>query len=412
MKKTTVLILYSLFIFTGITPIPMGYMAPSGPAPLEQMPLLQTIMAESADQPTVYGEGIDISPDGSGMILGHTYGTTPGVVWSYRKIGGVWSYRSNFKWSSAGAGTGDNGKWLSLSEDGSQAVVGYPDYYGGGGGSERGAITFWTRSGDSWSLTTALWSLANAQNYAQTGSFATLSADGEVAVHMSPREGKVIIHRKSGGVWETYPCYLCYHQLIYSSGYYFSLSKNGKYLAVSMEQDSSQRGKVDIYNGTSGTFVLESSILNPNQTVNDFNFGNYLALNEDGTVLLMASKNQNNGTFNCGGGYVFFRSGATWTASPSNPLLRPPPAASACNYAKDRVQISLDGNYLYIPDSPDNHIWKRSGNTYTLKYQPTPLSRQPWGKNFSGPRNNSEFAIGDSFPEPSPYNGKVYIYRP
>ncbi|HLF14804.1 MAG TPA: T9SS type A sorting domain-containing protein [Bacteroidota bacterium] len=148
------------------------------------------------------GLRVSISADGNTAILGGVGDNSfTGAAWVFTRSGGVWTQQGNKLVGTGGSGVSGQGMSVSLSADGSTAIVGgYADNQG------TGAAWVYTRSGGVWTqqgsklVGTGTFIAGSQQGYS-----VSLSADGNMAIvggfFYNSGEGAVWVYTRSGGVW-------------------------------------------------------------------------------------------------------------------------------------------------------------------------------------------------------------------
>ena len=149
------------------------------------------------------GSSVSISADGNTAIVGAIYDNIDtGAVWIYTHSGGIWTQQGLKLVGTGVVNFAYQGSSVSLSADGSTAIVGgYED------DSARGAIWVYTRSGTTWSQRSRKLVGTGAINTpygAGQGISVALSADGNTAI-----EGGFADNNDTGAAWVFIPapCY-------------------------------------------------------------------------------------------------------------------------------------------------------------------------------------------------------------
>ena len=149
------------------------------------------------------GSSVSISADGNTAIVGAIYDNIDtGAVWIYTRSGGIWTQQGLKLVGTGVVNFAYQGSSVSLSADGSTAIVGgYED------DSARGAIWVYTRSGTTWSQRSRKLVGTGAINTpygAGQGISVALSADGNTAI-----EGGFADNNDTGAAWVFIPapCY-------------------------------------------------------------------------------------------------------------------------------------------------------------------------------------------------------------
>jgi hypothetical protein len=104
-----------------------------------------------------------------------------GAVWGWTRSGGVWTQQGAKLVGSGAVGNAQQGYSISLSNDGNMALVG-----GNLDNSSAGAVWVWTRSGGVWTQQGTKLAGSGAVGNAQQGSALSLSGDGTTAIVGGP----------------------------------------------------------------------------------------------------------------------------------------------------------------------------------------------------------------------------------
>lgn len=124
------------------------------------------------------GESVALSADGNTAIVGgQADSANAGAVWIWTRSGGVWTQQGAKLVGSGAAGTAQQGFSVSLSADGNTAIVGGNTDNGG-----AGASWIWTRSGGVWTQQGSKLVGTGAVGAATQGSAVSLSSDGSTAI--------------------------------------------------------------------------------------------------------------------------------------------------------------------------------------------------------------------------------------
>jgi hypothetical protein len=141
------------------------------------------------------------------LIGGPADNSNAGAVWVWTRSGGVWSQQGSKLVGTGAVGGAYQGSSVTLSADGSTALVG-----GWGDNSDAGAVWVWTRSGGFWSQQGSKLVGTGAVGGAYQGSSVALSGNGNTAFVGGPFDngiyalrdtsiGAVWVFTRSGGVW-------------------------------------------------------------------------------------------------------------------------------------------------------------------------------------------------------------------
>jgi hypothetical protein len=273
----------------------------------------------------VAGDGfagvVAISANGTTAALGQ-FGGTMGAVWVFTLAGTSWVQQA--KLTPAGAVANDGfGEWVSISADGNTIVTG-ANRQSVGGRTQQGAGYVFTRIGTTWTQEPVV-TATDGQAGDYFGWWGGISPDGQTVVFGAPqsrgdvdltaRPGAAYVFARSGGSWSQ-QARLAGSGV--SNGEQFgSAVVVGTDLAVITANfdDGVQPDSGAAYVFTrDGSLWTEQTRLAANDGATGDKFGWRLRLSEDQQTLLATAV----GTVDAqlvprGAGYVFTRSGTTWS---------------------------------------------------------------------------------------------------
>jgi len=167
---------------------------------------------------------------------------------------------------------------------------------------------------------------------------------------------------------------------------------------------------------------IQQAILQSNDITDGDQFGSSVAMNSDGTYLVIGADNESTSpNTQQGAVYVFTRSGSTWTQQAK--ILANDPAngdlfgrAVAINNAGDTIAVGVN-----VEDTPPTtnqgavYIFTRSGSTWTQQdklLSSDRLTGDGFGRSVSLDGSGNYIIIGASTDDTSPYtnSGSVYIF--
>jgi hypothetical protein len=125
------------------------------------------------------GVSVSLSSDGNTAIVGG-FGDFPvdaGAAWIFTRTGGAWSQQGNKLVGTGAVGIARQGSSVSLSSDGNTAIVGGP-----GDNSLAGAAWIFTQTGGVWSQQGTKLVGTGAAGKANQGECVSLSSDGSTAI--------------------------------------------------------------------------------------------------------------------------------------------------------------------------------------------------------------------------------------
>lgn len=286
--------------------------------------VLQSSDLEAADN---YGAAVAISADGTHAIgaapYEHATGTNRGAVYSFTKSGSTWSQQA--KIIASDAGDNDNfGEDVDISDDGTYLVVGAT--HDDDTANNSGAAYVFIRDGASWSQQAKIKATSPILND-NFGFSVSISGDGNyVAVSHknegsgTSQDGAVEIFVRSGTSWS-------FQQKIQPSDIAASdffgsaqgqqhggvkLNEDGTYLiAGSSGDDTTQSGAgaAYIFTRSDTTWSQQAKIVASDPTENK-NFGRVVSISNDGVYAICGAYRD---TTDAGAAYVFVRSGSSWS---------------------------------------------------------------------------------------------------
>lgn len=289
------------------------------------------------------GCSVSLSADGSIALVG-AYGDDSYTGAAYIFSGTDWSDEKKLT-ASDGAASDHFGRIVSLSADGSTALIGAQ-----GNDSNKGAVYFY--NGTDWGTETKV-TASNASMNHYFGIGLSINSDGTTAV--VGRNSGDDIYILSGSDWGT-------ETIISSSnsayqddfGHSISISSDGKIILVGASEDDdngSESGSAFIYSGTN--WSTETQIKPSDGTANQY-FGYRVSLSGDGTRAVIGNHEDD------GPGAAYFYSGIDW----STETKITPSDGSEDDRFSYGLAISSDGSTLLIGSYLDDDQGTDSGSAY------------------------------------------------
>lgn len=250
----------------------------------------------------------------------------------------------------AGLAASDNlGVSVSISDDGTRAIVGAPET-ALGTDVNVGTAFILVRVGINWTLETTL-RRAYGGGYDVFGSAVAISGDGTVAIVSGPGVGEVSCDCNPGGVWaytRSGTTWSAGVRLVPSGGVAstfglgtsLALTRDGSRAVVGASQVSLSRGEVYVFR-RGPTWTQEVRIAG--MTNGDL-LGAGVAISADGTRALAGMPGWDTPVSNGGGARVLVRSGTTWSVE--NTIV--PSIASSGSSAGAAVALSEDGSRALV----------------------------------------------------------------
>ena len=257
-----------------------------------------------------------------------------------------------------------------------------------------GTTTFSLTFAPDWSTKTEYQITGSASTtQSRFGQVVDISSDGNYiivgsAIH-NGGTGIAYIFTKSGSSYIE-------QSVIYSSdlaasdyyGYKVAINSDGTYAAVSAlyeDQGGADAGAVYVFTRSGSTWSQQAKLLSTDLAADD-GFGYGLAINSDGTYILVGAPNEDPSSVISGGSaYVFTRSGTSWSQQAK--LVRSPNTTTSSQFGTS-CALSDDGSYAIV-GAPNNNsgdgnsfIYTRSGSSWSQ--QQMIVHSDPTGLNYIG----------------------------
>lgn len=333
--------------------------------------LQQTIPPPSGIAYDNWGTASSIVNDGTRVIItGFAKdggATDAGAAGVYTRSGSTWTLEQYIN-NPEPTGTDYMGHYVSMSDDGFYFIISAVN--DDSGASNAGSAYIFFRTGATWALQQALRNPTPATGDSFSAGGVSISNDGTYAVVATPADdtgatnaGSVYIYVRSGTTWSL-------QQTINNPnpaaddtfGQGTAMSGNGLYIVVGAYQDdasASNAGTVYIYSRTDTTWSLQQTINNPQPIVGG-GFGIRNSISDNGDYLLTATYIDDTIATDAGVAFTYTRSGTTWTKQQT---ITKPSAAAGDQFG---VGISLSGDGLYsiigawdLSDAGSAYIYKR-----------------------------------------------------
>jgi len=340
----------------------------------------QKLTASDADTIDYFGKRVSISSDGSIAVIGAPgEDTSPysnnGAAYIFTRSGNIWTQQAKLTASDL-ASSDSFGDSVCISGDGSTIIIGAPLKTVSGYGS-AGAAYIFTGSGSSWTQQAKLTaSSPYTSDYFGTAVF--LSSDGNVAFVGAP---------------------------------YFD------YLSVS------NSGAVYVFNRSGSSWTQDTTLLKASDYSISARFGESIALSKDNNTLIIGAVAAQQGGVSIGGAYVFVNGGSGSVFTQQQKLTAGDGVLS--DQFGSSVALSGDGNRavigaMYETTSPKTnngaaYVFNRSGNTW-VQFQKLLASDYGdsflFGQSVALSYDGKVIAISSPKQNTSPYtyNGAVYVF--
>ena len=301
----------------------------------------------------------------------------------------------------------------AISGDGNYAIAGADR--NDDGLADAGSAYILTRSGSTWTQQAKI-TAGDVVANDYFGRAVSISSDGTYAVIGKPRisgVGQAYIFVRSGSTW-TQQQKLTQNGSSDSFGSSVSISSDGNYAAIgALTADGSGRGAVYIYSRSGSTWTMQQKLTSSDRADFDY-FGKAVSINSDGTyVIATAYGDDDNGT-DSGSAYIFTRSGSTWSQQakikPSDGHANAEFGGGQWNTPGVSASINSDATYVivgsYYKGELDSesasqqrtgaaYVFTRSGSTWTQqqKLLPSAIVAFTYFGNSVSINSDSTFAI-------------------
>ena len=296
---------------------------------------------------TVYqGQSVSISADGNTAIVGGKGdNNNQGAAWVFIRNGSTWTQQGNKLVGTGNIGSANQGT-VSISADGNTAIVG-----GSGDNNSQGAVWIFSRSGINWTQQGNKLVGTGNIGAANQGNSVSISADGTTAIvggmWDNNGQGAAWIYTWNGSTWNQQGNKLFGSG---STGTAFqggavSLSANGNTAIVGGAFDNNQLGATWIFTRTSNTWSQQGNKLvgTVSSNLQGVNQGASVALSADGNTAIIGGRGDNN---NKGASWIYTRTAGNWSQS-SNKLIGSNATGTLVNQGGS-VSISADGNTAIV----------------------------------------------------------------
>jgi hypothetical protein len=324
------------------------------------------LTASDAQADDLFGYGISatINSDGTYVIVGSPYedtgGSSAGAAYVFTRSGSTWTQQQKIVSSDLQAG--DQFGWsVSINSTGTYAIVGarLEDT----NASNAGAVYIFTRSGSTWTQQAKIVS-SDGESNDQFGYTVSMSSDGSYAIVSAYLEdggagnplggaGAAYVFSRSGSTWtEQAILRASDSQASDQFGDSVSINSDGTYAIVGAKLEDGGAG--DPISGAGAAYVFsrsgstwtEQAILRASDAQANDNFGQSVSINSDGTYAIVGAPEEDGGAGNpisgAGAVYVFSRSGSTWT---EQAIITASDAQANDRYGSS-VSINGDGTFV------------------------------------------------------------------
>ena len=335
----------------------------------------------SASQTTsTLGYSVAISKDGNYIAAGDTvYDSSKGAVFIFnRAANGTWS---QFDWIMASDAQNNDsfGESVDISDNGEYIAVGSP--YEDVGGSNKGAVYVFKRSGSYFSQQVKLQRPSGTGGAGdQVGRCVSISGNGDKLVTGGPfndtgatNTGRIYYFTRSGSTWTHRQSFQHPDASAYDNvGLALAISGDGNTLVVGVKEerkpspDVAARGRAYVYTRSGTTWTHRKSLNGYDSTSYDY-FGTTVAISDDGIRVAVGAPNGNQNTSWAGAVYLFEKYNTNWTlVGIHTPSLVATDATANANLSHS-LAMSADG-YKVIAGAPYKYQSGASrGAVYTFE---------------------------------------------
>ena len=318
------------------------------------------------------GKAVSLSADGSTAIVGGPGDSgNAGAAWIWTSSGGVWSQQEKLVGSGA-IGSAGQGTSVSLAADGNTAIIGGPGDDGG-----LGAAWAWTRSAGVWTQQGAKLVGSGIVGSPSQGRSVSISADGNTAIVGGPGDlssGAAWVWTQSAGVWTQQGPKLVGSGVVgagAAQGVAVGLSADGSTAIVGGNADNHFAGAAWVWTRSAGVWSQSAKLIGSGASANAEQ-GRSVSLSADGATAIVGGPGDN-GT---GAAWIWIRVAGIWSQQ-SGKLVGSDGLGGAQGSA---VSLAADGNTAVIggplADSAalpfggfDGNgaawVWTRSGAVWT-----------------------------------------------
>ena len=235
-------------------------------------------------------QGTDVALSGDGetaLIGGPNDNNRAGAAWVFVRSAGSWTQLGLKLVGTGAAGAAQQGVSVALSADGQTALVGGPSDAGG-----AGAAWVFTQANGIWSQQGAKLVGAGAAGAANQGASVSLSANGTTALIGAPADdtarGAAWVFTRSAGAWTQQGSKLVGTgaTAVATQGSSVSLSANGVVALIGGPADNSNAGAVWLFVLSNGRWIQQDSKLIPDDAAGAPAQG-FVAISADGTTGLV-----------------------------------------------------------------------------------------------------------------------------
>jgi hypothetical protein len=314
------------------------------------------------------GTSVSLSADGNTAIIGGwADNSAVGAAWVWTRSAGVWTQQGTKLVGSGAVGTSRQGYSVSLSADGNTAIVG-----GWWDNGNAGAAWVWTRSAGVWTQQGTKLVGSDAVGNADQGRSVSLSADGSTAIVGGYADngfaGAAWVWTRSAGVWTQQGTKLVGSGAVGAAlqGNSASLSADGNTAVIGGMSDNSNAGAAWVWTRSAGVWTQQGSKLVGSGAVGAALLGWKVSLSADGNTAIIGGTEDN---LSAGAAWVWTRSAGVWTQQGTKLV-----GSGAVDPAQQGTSVSLsaDGNTAIVGGWQDN-VYVGAAWVFTAPGGPPPV---------------------------------------
>jgi RHS repeat-associated protein len=263
------------------------------------------------------GTAVALSSNGNTALVGAPgYSKGLGAAWVFTRSGSTWTQQGSKLTGGKESGSGQFGRSVALSSDGSTALIG--GYQDGEGGA-YGAAWVFTRSGSTWTQQGEKLTGSGESGTGFFGRCVALSADGNTALIGGSSDnngvGAAWVFTRSGSTWTQQG-----EKLTGSGesgegagfGISVALSSDGNTALIGGGGDSNLTGAAWVFTRSESAWTQQGGKLTASGETGKGDFGASVALSSDGNTALIGAFGDEKVKHYLGAAWEFTRSGATW----------------------------------------------------------------------------------------------------
>jgi hypothetical protein len=312
------------------------------------------------------GASVAVSVDGNTVVGGDADNNYTGAAWVFTRSDGSWTQQGPKLVGTGGVGRTFEGLSVSVSGDGNTAILGGP-----GDNVGTGAAWVFTRSDGSWTQQgPKLVGTGGVANVAEQGESVSISEDGSTAIvggfEDNDNIGAAWVFTRSGGVWTQQGPKLVGTGGVglQNQGQSVSVSADGNTTIVGGPQDNASRGAAWVFTRSGGVWTQRGAKLVGTGAAGEARQGTLVAVSGDGKTAVVGGPNDNTYT---GATWVFTQSWKgltnTYPGGGAGPCLVLTDGTVACNNSQsnsnqwyqltpDRTGSYLNGTWSAMPNMP------------------------------------------------------------